>query len=113
VSAVLSSEGPFGLFADRLLSLELPALPDSSRSETVDFVCSRAEQTPSPLRAGVIVLSCGVAFGQRLLGVDRTTRLLRGTSLPLVGELARMVRSLGFAYIWETWPHTLPTGSQR
>ncbi len=113
MSAVLSSEGPFGLFAHRLLTLELPDLPDSSRSDTVTFVCRRADQTPSPLKAGVIVLSLGVGLGQRLLGIDRTTSLLRTTRLPFVGELARMVRSLGFAYIWETWPHTLPTGSQR
>jgi hypothetical protein len=113
VSAVLSSEGPFGLFADRLLTLELPALPDSSRSDTVAFVCRRADQVPSPLRLGVMMLSVGVGIGQRVLGIDRTTSLLRDTTLPLVGELARMVRSLGFAYIWETWPDTLATGSQQ
>ena len=31
--------------------------------------------------------------------------------LPLVGEFPRLVRSLGFAYIWETWPDTSPSGA--
>lgn len=32
--------------------------------------------------------------------------------LPLVAEYPRLVRSLSFAYIWEHWPHTSPTGAQ-
>ena len=111
MSRQLSSEGPFGLFADRLLTLELPDLSDEARADTVSFVCRRANQVPSPLRAGVITLSIGVGLAQRTVGVARTTDFLRATSLPLVGELARMVRSLGFAYIWETWPDTSPTGA--
>jgi hypothetical protein len=31
--------------------------------------------------------------------------------LPLVGELARLIRSLGFAFVWETWPDSSPTGA--
>jgi hypothetical protein len=111
VSAYLSSEGPFGLFADRLLTIELPDLPSTSRADTVAFVCRRANQVPSPLRVGVVGLSAGVGMAQRLLGVDRTTGFLRTTRLPFVGELSRMVRSLGFAYIWETWPDSSPTGA--
>jgi hypothetical protein len=111
VSASLSSDGPFGLFADRLLTLELPDLPPTSRLEAVEFVCRRARQVPTPLRLGIIVLSSGMGLAQRLLGLDRTTGFVRRSTLPLVGELPRMVRSLGFAYIWETWPETSPTGS--
>jgi hypothetical protein len=107
----LSIEGPFGRFADRLLALELVDLPDSARAETVAFVCRRANQVPTPLRLGVIGLSIAAGAGQRLLGDARTTRLLAATRLPFVGELARMARSLGFAYVWETWPDTLPTGA--
>ena len=112
VSRQLSSEGPFGLFADRLLTLELPGLAAGDRADTVSFVCRRANQTPSPLRLGVVLLSIGVGISQRALGVDRTTRALRATTAPLVGELSRMVRSLGFAYIWETWPETDSTGAR-
>jgi hypothetical protein len=111
VSPFLSSEGPFGLFAERLITLELPDLPPVSRAATVSFVCRRANQVPSPLRVGVVGLAAGVGLAQRLLGIERTTRFLRTTRLPFVGELSRMVRSLGFAYIWETWPDSSPTGA--
>jgi hypothetical protein len=107
----LSVEGGFGIFADALLASELPDLPADRRDDAVAFVCRRAGEVPTPLRFGVTVLSVGTAIGQRLLGVDRTTAFLRVTTLPLVGELARMVRSLGFAFIWETWPSTSPTGA--
>lgn len=107
----LSSEGPFGRFADQLLALELPDLPDETRDDTVAFVCRRAGETPSPLRLGVTVLAIGVGVGQRVLGNERTTAFVGSTTLPFVGELARMVRSLGFAYIWESWPTTSPTGA--
>ncbi len=111
--SALSIEGPFGVFADRLLALELPELPDSARAESVAFVCRRAHQLPSPLRVGVTVLTIATGIGQRLIGPERVTGFLASTRLPFVGELARMVRSLGFAFIWETWPDTRPTGAQR
>lgn len=111
MSALLSIEGPFGVFADRLLETELPDLAADVRADTVTFVCRRAAQTPSPLRLGILALSAGVGAAQRLLGVERTTRFLAVTRLPFLGELARLVRSLGFAYIWETWPDTSPTGA--
>jgi hypothetical protein len=107
----LSVEGPFGRFADRLLATELPELPPPARDLTVAFVCRRAEEVPAPLRLGMTVLVAGVGAAQRVLGLDRTTGFLRSTELPLVGELARMVRALGFTFIWETWPDTSPTGA--
>jgi hypothetical protein len=106
----LSAEGPFGRFADRLLTAELPDLPPDRRGDTVAFVCRRADQIPSPLRLGVTLLVVVIGLVQRMIGLERTTSFLRATSFPLVGELARMVRSLGFTYIWETWPASSPTG---
>ncbi len=106
----LSPDGPFGRFADQLLGFELPDLPADRRHAAVAFVCRRAEQVPTPLRVGVVTLSIATGIGQRLIGDNKTTAFLRATHLPFVGELARMVRSLGFAYIWETWPSTSPTG---
>jgi hypothetical protein len=106
----LSIAGSFGKFADELLQIELPELPADRRLATVEFVCRRANQVPTPLRMGITMLSLGVAAGQRLLGVERSTRLLQHSPLPFVGELARMVRSLGFAFVWEHWPDTSPTG---
>ena len=60
---------------------------------------------------GVTALMTAVGLLQRVIGLDRTTRFLQTTSLPFVGELARMARSLGFAFIWESWPDTSPTGA--
>jgi hypothetical protein len=110
VSRHLTSDGALGLFADRLLTIELPDLAPPARDETVAFVCRRANQMPSPLRIGLVLVCIGVALAQRAAGLDRTTRLLQGSRLPLLGELARMVRALGFAYIWETWPDTSSSG---
>lgn len=110
ISSPLRPSGPFGRFADRLLALELPDLADGRRHDTVAFVCRRADQLPTPLRLGLVVLTLGVGVGQRVVGDARTTRFLAATKLPFLGELARMVRSLAFAYVWETWPGTTPTG---
>lgn len=107
----LSVEGGFGIFADELLARELPDLPDDRRARTVAFACRRAGEVPTPLRLGVIALSVGAALGRRVVGAERTTAFLQRTTLPFVGELARMVRSLGFAFVWETWPATSPTGA--
>ena len=74
-------------------------------------MCRRAGALPSPLLVGRDAcwpIALGVAL--RVVGPDRTTTFLQGTRLPFVGELARLVRSLGFAFIWETWPDTSPTG---
>jgi len=108
----LSPDGAFGRFADQLLELELPDLPADRRSDTVAFVCRRAQQVPSPLRLGILGLSVATGVGQRAVGDDRTVRFLRRTRLPFVAELARMVRSLGFAFVWETWPSTTPLGAE-
>ena len=108
---LLSIDGPFGVFADRLLALELPDLPVDRRSQTVSFICRRARELPSPLHLGVTALTAAMGILQRVIGLDTTTRFVRTTALPFVGELARMARSLGFAFIWETWPGTSPTGA--
>lgn len=110
MSSPLDVDGPFGRFAAGLLALELPELPEERLRDAVRFVCRRADQTPGPLRLGVVTLAVGTGVAERLLDADRVLHLMRSTRLPFVGELARMVRSLGFAYIWETWPATGPTG---
>lgn len=107
----LQIDGAFGSFADQLLADELPDLADERRHSTVEFVCRRAGALPSPLLIGVTLLSVGVSVAMRVGGRERTTAWLRRTTLPFVGELARMVRSLGFTYVWETWPDTTPSGA--
>lgn len=111
MSRALDVDGPFGRFSRRVLSVELPELPDDRLDVTVGFVCRRAAQTPGPLRVGLIMLAQLVGLAERAADPDRVTEYLRVTALPLVGELARMVRSLGFTYVWETWPSTRPTGA--
>jgi len=110
VSRALDVDGPLGHFAERLLRIELPELPADRLSDTVSFVCRRADAIPGPLRLGVSALALGVNVSERVVDPTAMTNALRRTSLPLVGELARMVRSLAFAYVWETWPGTAPDG---
>ena len=107
----LAPDGPFGRFAARLLVLELPDLPVERLETTVGFVCRRARQVPGPLRVGVTTLAVSTGIAERVVDPDRIVGFLRTTELPLVGELARLVRSLAFAFVWETWPDTSPTGA--
>lgn len=107
----LGADGPFAAFAQELLERELPDLDAARRDQTVVFVCRRVRVLPSPLLVGVTVLAVAVGVIAKLVGIGRVTTFLQGTGLPFVGELARLVRSLGFAYIWETWPDTSPTGA--
>ena len=65
---------------------------------------------PSPMRIGVGVVAVAVAGAGRLVGGGRVVRLLAARPLPVLGEYVRLVRSLGYAYVWETWPATTPTG---
>jgi hypothetical protein len=111
VRPALDPDGPLGRFAARVLTDELSELPVDRRRTTVAFVCRRAAQTPGPLRLGVTSLALGTAIAGRAVGDERVVSFMRATRLPLVGELARMVRSLAVAFIWETWPATSPTGA--
>jgi hypothetical protein len=111
VRPALDPDGSLGRFAARLLADELPDLPDDRRAMTVAFVCRRAGQIPGPLRVGVTSLALGSDAAGRVFGDERVVAFMRATRLPLVGELARMVRSLAVAFIWETWPGTSPTGA--
>ncbi len=108
---LLRAEGPFATFADHLIARELPELPTERRALTVAFVCRRTASLPSPLLIGVSLLGVALGVALRIAGLDRTTTFLQATRLPFVGELARLVRSLGFAFVWETWPDTSPAGA--
>jgi hypothetical protein len=100
-----------GGFADRLLAGDLPDLPSERRSEVVSFVARRIDTMPDFTRLGVLVI--GAAF-RALLALPGGWTLARAVTrlpIPLVGEFPRLVRSLGFAYVWEHWPATTPTGA--
>lgn len=107
----LGVDGTFAAFAGELLERELPDLDVARRSETVGFVCRRVGSLPTPLVLGVTILVAVMGVARRIVGPERVTGFLRATRLPMVGELARLVRSLGFTYVWETWPDTSPTGA--
>ena len=100
-----------GPFADRLLALDLPGLDPSRRRLVVDFAARRVDALPSVMNLGVVCLAAVFRVLMALPGSAALLRVLARTALPLAGEYVRLIRSLGYAYIWETWPDTLPDGS--
>lgn len=98
-------------FADALLAADLPHLPHARRSETVEFIVRRVETMPSVTRFGVTVI--GVLYRTLLVVPFGSTaiRFLVARPLPILGEYPRLIRSLGYAYVWEHWPDTQPSGA--
>lgn len=109
----LGTEGAFGMLANAILAADLPALPAERRLAAVRFAAGRAAMIPTPLRLGVGVLCTMLGVPSRLFGAATVARRIASTGLPLVAELPRLVRSLGYSYIWETWPDTAPDGAPR
>ena len=102
-----------GPFAEHLLTADLPQLPSARRDDVVRFIERRMATVPSFTRFGIMVI--GLLYRVLLtVAVGRTVlRFLVARPLPLLGEYPRLVRSLGYAYIWERWPDTTPTGAPR
>jgi len=97
-------------FADGLLETDLPLLTDERRRETVDFIGRRVRMLPSITRFGVLTIGALVDVAGTVAGHDRTRRVVTRLPVPLLSEYPRLVRSLGYAYIWETWPDTTVDG---
>jgi hypothetical protein len=98
-------------FADRFLAAELPALPPDRRHEVVEFTCRRIDTMASVTRFGVFAVA---GVHRALLGLPggaRLSDLIVRLPLPLAAEYPRLLRSLGFAYVWETWPDTCVDGA--
>jgi hypothetical protein len=102
--------GHVAAFCDEVLVHDLPDLPAERRAEVVAFAGRRIRGLPSPMRIGVGAVAVAVAAAGRVVGLARLVRLLAARPLPVLGEYVRLVRSLGYAYVWETWPATTPTG---
>jgi len=102
--------GSFADFADHLVVHDLPGLPDDRRAETVAFAGRRIAHLPSPMKVGVTAVAALVAIMGKVVGGARLAALLARHPVPLLGEYVRLVRSLTYAYVWDTWPHTDPTG---
>ncbi len=97
-------------FCDELVAHDLPDLPTERRADVVAFAGRRLAGLPSPLRLGVGVVAGAVGAVSRVAGGRRTVGVLARRPLPLFGEYVRLVRSLAYAYVWETWPDTTSTG---
>jgi hypothetical protein len=101
-----------GPFAELLLANDLPQLSLQRRAEVVQFVQRRANAVPSFTRFGLTMIALLYRALMAVPGGRAVARVLTSRSLPVLGEYPRLVRSLGFAYIWEHWPDTSPTGAQ-
>jgi hypothetical protein len=97
-------------FCASLLAHDLPDLPAERRAEVVAFTSRRVGGLPAPMRLGVGAVALIVGAAGRALGGRRVAALLAGRPLPVVGEYVRLLRSLTYAYVWEAWPATTPTG---
>ncbi|MFK7919508.1 MAG: hypothetical protein AB8G14_15645 [Ilumatobacter sp.] len=99
-------------FADGLLATELPLLTEDRRREAIDFIGRRVNVLPSFTRFGVLAIGLLVDVIGMVIGQSRVRRLVVSLPLPLIAEYPRLVRSLGFAYVWETWPDTTVEGGR-
>jgi hypothetical protein len=95
---------------DIVLGHDFPDLTLDRRTIVVSFVARRLGALPGPMRLGVTVIALSVDVVRRVAG-DRLVVRLSRMPLPLVGEYFRLLRSLSYAYVWETWPDTTPTGA--
>src|SRR4051794_30541001 len=107
----VSSFSIVGPYADKLLAADLPKLAASSRAETVRFIARRVDGMPSVTQWGVLAIGAFYRVLLALPGGWRLAKGLAGAPLPLLGEYPRLVRSLGYAYVWEHWPSTRPDGA--
>ena len=101
-----------GSFARRLLLVDLPDLPPERRTEVVAFIAHRVDGLPSFTRFGVLLLGFLFRGLVAIPGGWRLAMILTRLPLPLLAEYPRLIRSLGFAYVWETWSATTTTGAR-
>lgn len=100
-----------GRFSHHVLAKDLPALPDERRAAAVAFTMGRAERMPSPMKLGVGAVALMVGALGQVVGTSRLAEFTSRHSPPLLGDYVRFIRSLGYAYIWETWPATRCDGA--
>ena len=98
-------------FAETLLASDLPGLTDDHLRRTTEFIERRVRVLPSITRFGVTVIGGTVDILGRSIGQQRALTAVTTLSLPLLAEYPRLIRSLGYAYIWETWPDTAVDGA--
>jgi hypothetical protein len=74
----------------------------------VAFIVRRIDTLPSITRIGVLAIAA--VFRVVLLVVPGPLPMRVAGKIPICSEYLRLVRSLGYAYIWETWPSTTADG---
>ena len=109
----VAAHSVIGSFAGRLLAHDLPELATSRRADAVTFIAHRIDSLPSFTRFGVLTIGTVFRGLIALPGGWTIAKLLIRLPLPIVNEYPRLIRSLGFAYVWETWPTTAPSGLAR
>jgi hypothetical protein len=97
-------------FCEQVVAHDLPELPPDRRRAVVDFTTRRISGLPSPMKVAVGTVAAIVGGVGKLAGTRRVAATLAARPLPITGEYVRLVRSLAYAYIWETWPDTSPAG---
>jgi hypothetical protein len=105
---------PHGLiaeFCDELVTHDLPDLPADRRATVVAFAGRRIAGLPTPMHLGVGLVATVVGGLGAVVGLRRVVDVLAGRPLPLLGEYVRLVRSLVYAFVWETWPDTTTSGA--
>jgi hypothetical protein len=100
-----------GSFAERLLVHDLPDLRPEQRRAVIAFIAHRVDSLPSFTRFGVLVIGSAFRMLVAVPGGWLVAKVVMKLPLPFVGEYPRLMRSLGFAYVWEHWPTTTPTGA--
>ena len=100
-----------GSFAERLLLDDLADLPLLRRALVVEFIAHRVDELPSFTRFGVLALGSFFRVLLAIPGGFSIAKTIIKLPLPLVAEYPRLIRSLAFAYVWETWPTTTSTGA--
>ena len=97
--------------SDQVIANDLPALPAARRADVVAFAGRRIAGLPSPMKLGVGLVAVVLGALGRVVGPARLIRTLSDHPVPGLGDFVRLVRSLGYAYVWETWPATGPDGA--
>jgi hypothetical protein len=104
-------QGPIVAFCAELVAHDLPELPADRRASVAAFAGRRIGGLPAPVRIGVGIVGLAVAGAGRLVGGARLAAFLARKPLPVVGDYVRLLRSLAFAFVWDRWPDTAPTGA--
>jgi len=112
MSGTVSTPSTVARFAHGLLRNELPLLSDERRQDAVDFIGRRVSVLPSFTRFGVLVIGRVLDVAGMVIGHSNIRRIVTTLPIPLLAEYPRLVRSLGFAYVWETWPDTTVEGGK-